>query len=226
MPQGAQLNRTSPRADNGTADVTPLFRDRAVVAKRHRLPGSVSVILPPEASHILLAAVLSLGLLSAALYLIEIPLRSRAVGILMPPGGILEVASTIRGRVKRIAVAEGDVVSQGQLLIEMSSDRGSTQIPSLAASELASLESELAILARKRAQNETLYRVAASDVAARVDSLSRRRELATQEARLNFMRLELLAERVNRLEHLADHGGIALDRLAQIRTEHLVAQRE
>lgn len=190
------------------------------------MPGPVSVIAPPALSHTLIVALLSVGLLAAALYLIEIPLRSRAVGVLMPPDGIFDIASSTHGRVSKIAVSEGDVVAQGQLLIELSSDQGSRSVPSLAASQLISLERELAILTRKQRENQSMHRAAANGIASRLATMSRRRALATREADMFKQSLALLASRVRRLESLEDQGGISADRLEQLRTEFLVAQRE
>ena len=208
------------------ADVTPLFRERAVTQKRHRLPGPVAVISAPGFSHVLLVALLSLGLVAAALYLIEIPLRSRAVGVLMPHGGILHVASAAPGRVTAIAISEGDVVAKGQLLLALSTDRSSKNVPSLAAAQLESLRSELAILAMKQKENGALNQAIASDVALRLAAMSRRRDLAKKEVDVFEHRLLLLASRVHRLESLADNGGIAPDRLEQLRSEFLAVQRE
>ena len=226
MSGAAQRTAHIKPAGETTAEVTPLFRHRAVARSSHRLPGPVAVIAPPAFSHTLIAALLSVGLLAAALYLIEIPLRARAVGVLMPPGGILDIASSTHGRVSRIAVSEGDVVAQGQLLIELGLDQGSRSVPSLAASQLASLEHELEILASIQRENAVLQQTAASDVASRLATMSRRRALAIKEVDMSRQRLALLARRVKRLESLENQGGISADRLEQLRAEFLAAQRE
>ena len=71
----------------------------------------------------------------------------------MRPGGILDVAASAPGRVTAIAVSEGEVVRKDQLLLSLSTDQGSKNVPSLATAQLESLRSELAIIVRKQAEN-------------------------------------------------------------------------
>ena len=224
----AALQRTSKSDDESVPDstVSPLFRERAVAHANRRLPGPVSVIAPPALFHTLAAALLSLCLLATALYLIEIPLRARAVGVLMPPGGILDVASSSHGRVTDIAVAEGELVVEGQLLVALSSDQGSEDVPSLAASQINSIESELNYLARQQRENEALHRTAVAAFELRLTTMQTRRGFALREVEVLAKRLSLLASRVRRLEALENKGGIPPDRLEQLRSEYLAAQRD
>lgn len=197
-----------------------------MVRAGQRLPGPVSVITPPALFYTLAAALVSLCLLATALYLIEIPLRARAVGVLMPPGGILDVASSTRGRVIDIPVAEGDLVAAGQLLVALSTDQGSENVPSLATSQFESIESELDFLSRRQRENDKLNQVTIEDVESRLVTMQSRRGFALREVEVFTQRLALLASRVHRLEDLENKGGIPPDRLEQLRSEFLAAQRD
>ncbi len=100
-----------------------LFRSRCVSASRGRLLGQVCVVTPPTTTATLLIAMLSLTLLGAATYIVEVPQRTRAIGVLMPAGGLLKVIATDTGRITELAVSEGMTVTEGQLLLRITSDR-------------------------------------------------------------------------------------------------------
>lgn len=70
-------------------DVT-LFRRRSVSAVRRRLLGQVCIATPPGSGATLLVAMLSLMMLALVTYAVEVPQRTRAIGVLMPAGGLLK----------------------------------------------------------------------------------------------------------------------------------------
>lgn len=209
-----------------TTEIAPLFRNRALQRTGQRLPGPVSVVTPPTLGYALTTAMLCIFLLSLALYLVEIPLRTRAVGVLMPAGGILEIASSAQGRISEILVSEGDEVVQGQLLVTMSSDRGSEKAPSLVGSQLKSLQNELTIVDRSRRENEKLQQALAADLRVQLSIMARRSKLAKRDAQVISARVALLAGRVHRLESLGDRGSLSPDSIEQVRSEYLSAEHD
>ena len=217
---------TSRAVADPVPDVTPLFRGCALQVTGQRLPGPVSVVTPPSFAYTLVIALLCVTLLSLSLYLIEIPLRSRAVGVLMPSGGVLDVASSVQGRVSDIAVSEGEVVVHGQSLLTVSSDRGSTSIPSLASSQLRSLQNELDIVSRDKSANEKLQQSIVDDANLKLVTLSRRLTLANRELEVVSDRVALSASRVQRQESLGEQGAISPDKIEQIHAEHLSAKQD
>ena len=103
-------------------DVT-LFRKRSVSAVRRRLLGQVCICTPPGTGATLLVALLSVIMLGLVVYAVEVPQRTRAIGVLMPAGGLLKVITTEAGQITQVAVKEGMSVTQGQLLLKITSDR-------------------------------------------------------------------------------------------------------
>ena len=217
---------TSRAVDDQVSDVTPLFRGRASQVTSQRLPGPVSVVAPPSFAYTLVTALLCVTLLSLSLYLIEIPLSSRAVGVLMPSGGVLDVASSVHGRVSDIAVSEGELVVRGQSLLTVSSDRGSTSIPSLASSQIRSLQNELDIVSRDKSANEKLQQSIVDDANLKLVTVSRRLTLANRELEVVSDRVALSASRVHRQESLEEQGAISPDKIAQIRAEYLSVKHD
>ena len=105
------------------ARVTTLFRESATRSASNRLFGSVTVIVPPAGVVAVTVAVLSMLLLGFVAWTVEIPQRARAVGVLMPPNGLLDMVATTPGRITNIAVSEGQLVSAGDLLANITTDQ-------------------------------------------------------------------------------------------------------
>jgi membrane fusion protein len=132
----------------------------------------------------------------------------------------------VHGRVSDIAVSEGEVVVQGQSLLSVSSDRGSTSIPSLASSQIRSLQNELDIVSRDKSANEKLQQSIVDDANLKLVTVSRRLTLANRELEVVSDRVALSASRVQRQESLDEQGAISLDRIEQIRAEHLSVEHD
>jgi multidrug efflux pump subunit AcrA (membrane-fusion protein) len=77
---------------------------------------------------------------------VEVPLRSRAVGVLVPSGGLVDVVASQSGCVEDVYVVAGEVVPDDRLLLRISSGDGSTQGQPAAKMRLQSLQSELHLL--------------------------------------------------------------------------------
>jgi len=144
----------------------------------------------------------------------------------MPSGGVLDVASSVQGRVSDIAVSEGEVVVHGQLLLTVSSDRGSAGIPSLASSQLQSLQNELDIMRQDKSANEKLQQSIIDEANLKLVTVSRRLTLANRELEVVSDRVALSASRVHRQESLEELGVVSLDKIEQSRVEHLSAKHD
>ena len=121
--------------------VSTLFRESATRSASYRLFGSVTVIVPPSGMVALTVAVLSVLLLGFVAWYVEIPQRARAVGVLMPPNGLLDIVASAPGRVANIGVSEGQVIKAGDLLLNITSDQ-----EQLAILQLQSFQAEIALL--------------------------------------------------------------------------------
>ena len=76
---------------------TALFRSKATQSASYRLFGSVTVIVPPSGFVALGIALLALLTLGFVAWYVEIPQRARAVGVLMPPVGLLDIVASAPG---------------------------------------------------------------------------------------------------------------------------------
>lgn len=181
--------------------VEPLFRRSAVEAARYSLFGRPCIAVPPATPFIAAAGVLVLALSGFALWAIEVPVRVPAIGMLMPPGGFLEIVASGPGSVSAVHVTEGDLVNADDLLFETEPSRtGATRV-TLSSKELDSLKLELQMLNVVSSRRRDVH-------VARLDSFAREKEGATE-------RLEQIARRQ---AAAAEEIAVLKVRLARIRS--------
>ncbi len=201
-----------------------LFRSRCVSASRHRLLGQVCIVTPPTTTATLLIAVLSLILLGAATYFVEVPQRTRAIGVLMPVGGLLKVIATDTGRVTELAVKEGMTVTEGQLLLRITSDRNAPDSSAVSKSQIRSLEAELGLIDRADVRELEMKSSRAAALEKQVALTQVRLRKAAAEVDLQSRHVRILEQRFERMNVLVAQGSLAKDKLAQERSGILRAK--
>ena len=198
---------------------TMLFRKRAAKSASYRLFGSVTVIVPPSGYAALLIGMLALSLLGFAAWYVEIPQRARAVGVLMPPGGFLNVVAGATGRVTNITVTEGQVVDAGDVLLSINTNQ-----ETFAVSQLQSLRAEIALLAEARQRQLMIDDSQLLALDERLESVNLQLAATNTEHQLHRDEVELLQRRLERREGLASKGSISVDALEQERAVLLQAR--
>ena len=201
-----------------------LFRSRCVSASRRQLLGQVCVITPPTMPITLATALLSLLLLGAAAYFVEVPQRTRAIGVLMPAGGLLKVVATDTGRITELAVEEGATVTEGQLLLRITSDRNAPDQSAVSESQLRSLEVELELIDRVHAREREMKSRRATALENHLALTQARLIRADAEVDLQSRHIRLLEQRYKRISVLVDQGSLAEDKLGQERSGILRAK--
>lgn len=198
---------------------TTLFRTRAERSASYRLFGSVTVIMPPSGYTALLIGVVAMSLLGFAAWYVEIPQRARAVGVLMPPDGFLNIVAGATGRATNVAVTEGQFVGAGDILLSINTD----QEP-FAITQLQSLRTEITLLTEARNHQLGIddSRLLALDE--RLESVSLQLVATKTEYQLHQDEVELLRRRLARREGLAGTGSISVDALEQERASLLQAR--
>jgi membrane fusion protein len=186
-----------------------LFRPSAVEAASQRHFGGATIVVPPSAPLAFVMSFTMLAALAIVAVVVEVPVRVRAIGVLMPPGGMLNVVAIEAGVVRRIHAAEGQSVRPDQLLLEVAANGSNAAGESLAALHLRSLKRELTL------QNDA-YRMQRQIDDARVVTLRADRIAALRRATVGRRRLEAHREefairelRFNRLRALAENEFIA-----------------
>jgi membrane fusion protein len=178
-------------------------------AAREPLHGEVSIVMPPSAGLAAALSLLALLLLCLAAFVVEVPQRTRAVGVLMPRDGFMKVVATEGALVTDIRVREGDEVASGQPLLSVTSDRSVIGRGPVSVSRLRSLHSEERLLedANRERQDMQQQRVKAVDEQLRKIHL--RLELIDREIEIRRSRRLLLTSRFERLRQLAVSGNVS-----------------
>ena len=167
-----------------------LFRKNATRSAGHRLFGSVTVVVPPSGYVTLAVGVSALLMLGFVAWYVEIPQRVRAVGVLMPPGGLLDVVASAPGRVARINVDEGQTVNAGDLLLNITTDQ-----QQLVLLQLQSLRAESTLLVEAQARQMALDDNRSLALDERLESIRGQLDIAQRENALHGHQVELLERR-------------------------------
>ena len=199
----------------GSESGTALFRERCVSASQRRLLGQVCIATPPSTSTTLIVALLSLILLGAATYFVEVPQRTRAIGVLMPAGGLLKVVATDTGRITELAVKEGMTVTEGQLLLRITSDRNAPDRSAVSESQIRSLEAELELIDRAHTREREIKSGRTSALKKQIALTQNRLAKAGIEFELRSRHVGLLEQRLERMNVLVAQGSLAKDKLTQ-----------
>lgn len=198
---------------------TALFRSKATRSASYRLFGSVTVIVPPSGIAALGFALLALLALGFVAWYVEIPQRARAVGVLMPPDGFLDIVATEAGRVASIRVSEGQDVSAGELLVKITTDR-----EQLADYQLQALHTDIELQRKAHAKQLAINKNRLLTLDEKFSSLGKRLAMARSEFELQQDQVVLRERRFERRQGLASTGSIAVDVLDQERSSLLQAK--
>jgi membrane fusion protein len=201
-----------------------LFRRRSVSAARHRLLGQVCISTPPSTGAALLIALISMIILAVVVFAVEVPQQTRAVGVLMPAGGLLNVIASDAGQITQVAVNEGMTVEQGQLLLRISSDRNAPDRIPASESQIRSLNAELVLMERAHNRDQGIKARRASGLKQQIVLTNGRMAKAKVEADLQSSHVRLLEQRLERMSVLAANGSVAEDSLGRERSGVLNAK--
>jgi membrane fusion protein len=187
-------------------DETPLFRPEAAQSAREPLHGPVTVAMPPSAFAGAALSVITLAMLALAAFVVEVPQRTAAIGVLMPPDGFTRIVAEASGQVLAVNVVAGDRVEAGQALLSVSADRSAIGHGTVSANQLRSLRNERRLLGEAHIRRQRLHAGQLDAVEGQLDSLELRLELLSREMQIQDSRSTLLGSRVDRLHELAASG--------------------
>lgn len=154
-----------------------------------------------------IAVVLAIALIAFAL-IGQVTRKARVPGLLMPPGGLLQVTSPLQGHAHELLVGEGEEVRRGQPLVRVRSER-IVDGGDMTALTLRAIEAR----ARSLAQEQRLQRRQAEErretITARLRSLRAEAEQASEELALMRERVGLARRSRERYASLAENGFVS-----------------
>ncbi len=186
-----------------------LFRQAALRANAQRGFGTVSVIVPPGTATVLLAGCSCDTMLVLAAFLIEVPDRVQASGVLVPASSFVKVRAMRAGMVSHLAVSNGDPVAAGQQLLSIDVVDTTQSGHATVVQQIRSLRREIEFLAQAA---DTEIRASArrhEALATRRENLQAQLELVEREASTRAGQAALHSRRAARLNRLATDARVA-----------------
>ena len=187
-----------------------LFRKAAANAVAQRLFGGVAITVPPSGLAGLLISMVALGGLIAVSCIVEVPQRSRAVGVLMPAGGMLDVVATRAGQIEGALVSVGEIVGKGQTLFTIS-DAAHQQGDSAADLRLRSLRSELNLVRKAHAGRRDIAGQTLIRLREEADTATKQLQIAKARLAAHGRQLDILESRFSRWQELLGGGHVPRD---------------
>jgi len=138
-----------------------------------------------------------------------VPLRSRAVGVLVPSGGLIDVVANQSGRVEDVYVVAGEVVPDSRLLLKITSGDGSTQGQPVEKMRLQSLRSELHLLEKVHSHATKIASDRGQALQDDLHAADRQLHLGKNILATYAEQLALLERQFERSRGLADNGHLA-----------------
>jgi membrane fusion protein len=185
--------------------------------------GSIRVAQRPEAALVAaIAVVLALALIGFAL-IGQVTRKARVPGLLMPVGGLLQVAAPLAGQVEELLVGEGDEVRRGQALVRVRSERV-VDGGDMTALNLRAVEARRESLATERGLQRRQADEHRETIAARLRSLRVETGQASEELGMVRQRVELAQRSLKRYAALAASGYVS-EIQAQQKDEELLDLR-
>jgi membrane fusion protein len=197
-----------------------LFRQEVREAQKAQWLGSIRVASTPGAGWVTaISVLLACSLLAFALWG-EVTRKARLPGMLVPAGGLISVPAQQAGTLTEWLIREADVVSEGQALAHVRTERQTRQGDAIALQRVAiaqrrsSLEAELRLLDQQGRQRHDA-------LADRMRSLAAEERQAMADQANSAQRVRLAQGNLRRFEELASSGYVSTVQ-AQQRQEELL----
>lgn len=209
-------------ADGQSADL-PLFRREVLETRQTQWLGSIRIGRPLSFSVVTGASLAMATALIAFACWGEVTRKATVHGVLLPAGGLLNVAASQAGTITEVLVHEGEEVQAGQPLLRIKAERVTAQgdaalllIQALAARR-ASLETERRLTEQNQRQRQDALQQ-------RLQNLQAEERQALSELDTHRLRLQLAQKSVERQEQLARDGFVAAAQVQQRQEELLDLQ--
>lgn len=190
-------------------DDSGLFRENALSNQQHRFLGKVLLAGPASTPFAVLTACACLAGLIALAFVIQVPSRLHAPGVLLPVGGLTTIPAEQSGVIDEVLVKPGDIVAAGSTLMTLVVDRtladgiGSYQTRSLSAAHQKQL------LLERRARERNAFDARMRSMRLEETALNSTLALLRARSKNAARQVELANADYRRLKTLASQGHAA-----------------
>jgi membrane fusion protein len=215
----------NPPTCGSTASPTPLFRQQALAAARHKLHGDILLARPVSFSVLtLLFAGIAVGIVAFFAFF-GYTRKAQVVGVVAPSTGIARVVAGQAGTIVERRVQEGQTVTAGAVLFVLSSERASDARGAAESAISALLESRRENWVSERTQALAQGRQRAEATARRVRDLAEEVGRVEHQITLQKHRVLLAEEALKRYQNLAEVSFISKAQM-QDKTAELIDQQQ
>ena len=198
-----------------------LFRIAAVRASTRTSFGPAFAMLPPSAGLAIGLSVVALGLVASALFIVDVPVRTAATGILMPAGGLQDVVAPQVGVVTAVLAQTGTRVSRHQPVLRVADASHGAPGKSDVERRISSLHERRALLARALEESGARAAEQRMSVSRQLALVEERLAIARQRLRDQLARAEGADARLVRVQKLVSAGHLPADRLDEASSTQL-----
>jgi len=205
------------------AGVTLLFRPEAVDGQRQSWLGGVQLVRPLSMTLLTVFTVSVAALVIGYLFVGEYTRKAHVSGVLVPDLGLIRLVPPEAATVLANHAREGQRVTRGDVLFELSVDRATIAGDTQAAVQQSLAERERSLQASLR-QQEQLLQAQRTGLDRRLADMRRELVQIEAEAAIQQQRLELAQQSQARLESLRNENFIS-DAALQTKAEELLGQK-
>jgi membrane fusion protein len=202
----------------------PLFRAEALQAKQSQLHGSIRLMQPVSHTAWAFGAVIVVSAIASLFAWGEVTRRATVTGVLSPEAGIAKITSSVSGVLVTVKVKDNEVVSEGQPLFVISTERQSEAGATQAAIAQQMTQRKLIAESEQRRVNER-FESRSRSVYERLGALDRELAQLEREVELAATRVMLAAKQLERTDALAKDGFVSASQ-QQVKQDEVYAAQQ
>lgn len=195
-----------------SADDRGLFRENALAGQRDRFLGKVLLAGPASTPLAVLIACACLTALIALAFVIQVPSRLHAPGVLLPVGGLTTIPAEQGGVIEEVLVKPGETVAAGATLMTLAVDRALAGGIGSYKTRSVSAEQQRRLLLQRKDRERNAFD-------------ARMRSMRLEQAALKST-LDLLKARVRNAVRQVELADAGYQRLVALATEGHAARRD
>jgi membrane fusion protein len=192
---------------------TGLFREQALTGATERVFGEVTAVLPPSGTVGALLSIACVAATAAVAFFVRMPLKIEAAGVLMPPGGLVEVVAVADGRIEKVHGQAMAKVGAGDPMFDIAVE--SAVVDGVASSRfrLRSSQREVHQLGRIGVARDRVFEEELNGLRQELKAVDHRRQLIGRQLAAQREVLTAAETRLTRHQSLAEEGHVSKDEL-------------
>ena len=188
-----------------------LFRARVSTSTSESEPAPVAAIVPPSGTVGTAIALATVAVVTAIAFIVRMPLKTEAAGVLMPEGGLVDVIAAADGRIERVHQPALAVVKAGARLFDVAVQSAVVDGVTSSHFRLQSSRREVDQVKRIRVARRNALKDQLNGYQQELDAVDERRQLVIRQRAIQQAALAKAEGRLENYWSLADKGHLSRD---------------